>query len=116
MCVQSPISVSHCRKVESNPQLYALVWSVPIPKTAFETLPECDLRTVSGALRVARFSLLPSTRRRFLRSRSWRVSSGTSSESGMVVSQTPMKLSHDAVRMWEPEGLLAMEVNGPVWR
>jgi hypothetical protein len=36
--------------------------------------------------------------------------------SGMLVSQRPMRLSQDAVRIWEPEGFEVIEDNALVWR
>lgn len=115
MCVHNAVSVSHDRTVESKPQLYAVVLSLPaVPKMALETLPVCDLRTISGALRIA---LSPSTFRFFvLRPPSAGISSGTSSLPGMVVSHNPMRWSHEAVRRWEPAELAVMEESGAVCR
>lgn len=111
--VQSPFSVSQILIVESKPQLYAL-FPPEGPNTAFDTLAVCDLRTRRGAFRLGRSDSV--TLRRFFRSRSFKVGSGTSSVEGIEVSQSPSNPSHDDVSRCEPAELEATEDTGAVWR
>ena len=111
MFVQTPFSTSHTLTVESNPQLYAC--SPFGPKAAFDTRAVWLFSTLRGALRFGR-DASSSTRRRFLRSVV--SSAGTSSSSGMEVSQTPMSPSQEAVRRCVPAALAATEARGAVCR
>ncbi len=118
--VQTPFSTSHVRTVESNPQLYAYAPpSRPNPKTTRETRAVWLLSTAAGALRFGRAasSLSSATLRRFFLSAPPVVSSaGTSSVSGIEVSQKPIRPSHDEVRMCDPDAFAATEERGAVWR
>lgn len=112
VCVQIPLSTSHVRTVESNPQLYATrpSWE----NTAFDTRAVCDFRTVTGAFLLASTSSR-ATFLRFLRALS--VSScGTSSVSGITVSQRPIKPSHDAVKRCDPDTFEAIDASGALCR
>jgi len=115
VCSQTPYSVSHNLTVESNPQLYAFVFSPVLgANTTFDTLAVCDLSTDKGAFR--RGLLESSTLLLFLRSRSFKTGSGTWSEEGMDVSQKPISPSQDEVSRWVPVELDETEDTGAVWR
>jgi hypothetical protein len=107
VCAQRPRSTSHVRTVESNPQLTA---PPPGENLTADTRAVCERSTAEGAFV---FTGPPScTFRRFLRSGAATVSRGTSSVSGMLVDQSPMRPSQPAVRIFSPSRLDATSARG----
>lgn len=111
--VHTAFSMSQILIVESNPALYARLLADSV-NTALDTLPVWLLSTLRGAFRLAFEALSFAFFRRFFLSGP--SSTGTSSAEGTMVSQTPIKLSQEAVRRCDPEELDAMEDTGAVCR
>ena len=117
--VQTPLSTSHFLTVESNPQLTASPPSPPsFPSPANTTLltrAVCPFKTFTGPFLLTSPSV-PILRRFFDRSRMAVSEVGTSSEVGIFVSQSPIRVSHDEVRRWLPLAFDVILDKGAVWR